>query len=313
MASFFPCFVNEEENDDLFSLVTMAELEVVLKWFKRDKGPGLDGWLIEFYLTFFELIGTDLLRIIEDYRMEGKMYEAFNATFIALIAKTGMPVNYNDFRPISLCNFTYKVIAKIITNRIKPILSQDISMEQISFLENRQIHEAIGIAQEGLHSIKVTKQRGMIMKFYLSKAYDRMSWLYLRMILTHVGFHNNLINWTMCCLSFVSYSLLINGLVTNFFHPEHGLRKGFPLSPLLYLLVMEGMSTLIIEEKNRGLFKWVKIASNISFTHILSVDDLLIFMSGEISDSTVMNGILKVFCKATGMMTNQDKSTLTVE
>lgn len=103
------------------------------------------------------------------------MYEAFNATFIDLILKSDNHVIYNDFRPISLCNCIYK----IITNKINPILSQHISMEQFSFLENRQIHEAIGITQEGLHSIKLKKLKGMILKIDLSKAFSRTSWLYL--------------------------------------------------------------------------------------------------------------------------------------
>lgn len=75
---------------------------------------------------------------------------------------------------------------------------------------------------------------------------------------------------------------------------------------------MEGLNTLISEEKNRGCFKGVKIASNILLTHLLFVDDVLIFTSRAISDSSVMDGILKVFCKATGMKTNQEKTTLTV-
>ena len=85
-----------------------------------------------------------------------------------------------------------------------------------------------------------------------------------------------------------------------------------PIISAIYLLVMEGLSRLIIEDKNRGLFKGVKISSNISLTHLLFIDDVLIFRSGEISDSIVMNGILNVFFKATRMMTNHEKSTLAV-
>ncbi len=150
-----PCFVNEEEIEDLNKPVTLGELEVVLKCFKKYKSLGLGGWKVEVYLAFFELIGEDLLRVIEDYWMSGIMYDAFNATFIALIPKFDKPSTFNDFWPISLCNFIYKIIAKFIANHIKPILSQHISKEQFSFLDNHQIHEATGISLECLHSLKI--------------------------------------------------------------------------------------------------------------------------------------------------------------
>lgn len=94
------------------------------------------------------------------------MYETFNITFISLIPKSINLVSYNDFRPISSCNWIYE----IISNRIKPILSQHISMGKFYFLENKKIHEAIGIAQEALHSIKVKKCKGMILKIDFIKS-----------------------------------------------------------------------------------------------------------------------------------------------
>jgi len=128
----------------------MGELERTLNWFKKDKSPGPDGWIIEFYLAFYDIIGQDLLKVVDDYRISGRMYEAINSTFIALIPKTDSLISFNHFRPISLWNCLYKIIAKIIANRLKPILSRHISPEQFSFLHNIQIHEAIGTAHEAL-------------------------------------------------------------------------------------------------------------------------------------------------------------------
>eukprot|EP00253_Pinus_taeda_P009518 PITA_09518 len=136
---FFQNYAKESEAD-LTSPVTSTELEGTLKWFKNDKSPGLDGWSVEFYLVFYDLLGNDLLQVIEECRTIRKLYNAINSTFIALIPKSDSPSSFNNFRPISLCNCLYKIIAKIIANRIRPILSQSISPEQFAFLENRQIH-----------------------------------------------------------------------------------------------------------------------------------------------------------------------------
>lgn len=147
------------------------------------------------------------------------MYEAFNSTFIALIPKSDYLESFNDFCPISLCNCIYKIIA----NRLKLVLFAHISPEQFTFLNHRQIHDAIGTAQEVLHSIKVKKLKGMVLKIDLAKAFDCTNWLYLRMLLSHLGFPLEFVNWIMCCITKVPFSVHINESASPFFHAQWGL------------------------------------------------------------------------------------------
>lgn len=111
-----PRFVEDEEREALNIPISLGEMEATLKIFSKDKSLGPDGWPIEFYTTFFDLIGQDLLLVIEDYGTTGRMSEAFNSTFIALIPKVDKPQYFDDFRPISLCNCVYKMTSKIITS-----------------------------------------------------------------------------------------------------------------------------------------------------------------------------------------------------
>lgn len=188
ISRLFPLFVNHDALEDFTKPMTMGELESSLKWFKKDKITGLDGWTIEFYHAFFEIIGLDLLKVVEECRTLGCMYEAINSTFIVFIPKVDSSQSFNDLWPISLCNFLYNIIAKMISNSIKPILSTNISSQKFSFLHKHQIHESIGTAQEALHFIKLKHLKGAILKIDLSKAFDWVSWLYLRIFLTHLGF-----------------------------------------------------------------------------------------------------------------------------
>eukprot|EP00253_Pinus_taeda_P033192 PITA_33192 len=110
-------FFNEDEAEELYAPVTTGELESTLKWFKKEKSPGLDGWTIEFYLSFYDLLGQDLLQVVEERRLSGSLYNAINSTFIALVPKSDTP-SFDDYRPISLCNCLYKIISKIIANRL---------------------------------------------------------------------------------------------------------------------------------------------------------------------------------------------------
>jgi hypothetical protein len=174
---------------------------------------------------------------------------------------------------------------KIISRRLKPFLSKTISQEQFGFLEGRQIHEAIGVAQETLHSMKTRKTKGVVVKIDLSKAYDRVSWLYIRMLLTHLGFELPFINWIMSCISIVSFAVLINGASLPFFSAERGLDKGALFPHSYFLLVAEGLSREIGDAKSRGEFQGISISQNLRITHLLFVDDVLIFCCGMRGDA----------------------------
>eukprot|EP00253_Pinus_taeda_P036400 PITA_36400 len=313
VAQCFPRFVEDEEDGNLVEEVTKEEVEAVVKSMAKDKIPGPDGWTIELFNHFFDEIGDELTGVVEESRRKGEIYSPFNATFITLIPKKEDPVSFEDFRPISLCNCVYKIIAKIIVVRLKPVLSRNISSEQFSFLDGRQIHEAIGVAQETIHSLRQSIKKGAVIKIDLSKAYDRISWTYLRMLLTHLGFKLEFINWVMGCVSSVSFAVLINGASSHFFKGQRGLRQGCPLSSLLFLLVAEGLSRLILEARRTGLIKGLEVAVNMFISHLLFVDDILLFTNGNLNELRELKIIFDLFMKATGMQINFNKSQLIME
>eukprot|EP00253_Pinus_taeda_P034952 PITA_34952 len=311
-AQCFPSFLEEDEATELTNPVSKEEVEAAMKSMGKDKSPGPDGWTIELYLHFFDLIGSDITEVVEESRLKGEIYKPFNSTFIALIPKKDEPETFEDFRPISLCNCIYKIIAKVIAIRLVPILSRNISMEQFGFLDGRQIHEAIGVAQEVLHSIKQKKKKGVVLKIDLSKAYDRINWLYIRLLLTHLGFNYSFISWIMGCITNVSFVVLINGAASPFFKSQRGLRQGCPLSPLLFLLVAKGLSRLIHQARRTDKIKGIEVAINLYITHLLFVDDILIFSNGSCDELKEFKIIIDLFMKATGMQTNYGKSQVCV-
>eukprot|EP00253_Pinus_taeda_P003035 PITA_03035 len=304
----FPRFIEEDEAEDLTIPVTKEEIEAAMKLMGKDKSPGPDGWTIELFLHFYEQIGAEITEVVEESWLKGVIYKPFNSTFIALIPKKDDPESFEYFRPISLCNCIYKIISKVIALRIAPILSRNISMEQFGFLDGRQIHEAIGVAQEVIHSVKMKKNKGAVLKIDLSKAYDRISWLYLRMLLTHVGFSYPFVSWIMGCITNVSFAVLVNGAASSFFNSQRGLRQGCPLSPLLFLLVAEGLSRLIHKARREEKVKGIEVEINLYITHLLFVDDILIFTNGNCSELKELKCIFDLFLKATRMQINSGKS-----
>jgi len=114
----------------------------------------------------------------------------------------------------------------------------------------------------------------------------------------------------MSCITFVSFFVLINGSASPFFHAGRGLRQGCPLSPLLFLLVAEGLSRALKDANKKGLIHGVQISPNLQITHLLFEDDVLMFVSGSVREAGGLQEILSLFSKATGMEVNELKSTL---
>ena len=134
---FFPTSISEDENVELMKGVTMQELKSILDISKNDKSPGPDGIPVEVYRSLFDVLGEDLLRVVEDSRKSSKIPAVFNSTFIALIPKVDHANSFEESRPISLCNFIYKVIGKLISIRIRKVLGHYISGEQFGFFPGR--------------------------------------------------------------------------------------------------------------------------------------------------------------------------------
>ncbi|KAL5567642.1 hypothetical protein UlMin_024217 [Ulmus minor] len=154
---------------------------------------------------------------------------AWNKTLITLIPKIKLPERVKDFRPISLCNVLYKIVSRSITNRFRLVLDDT-----------------------GYAALKLD----------LSKAYDRVEWSFLREMMIKLGFSERWVQLIVICISFVSYSFLINGEVMGSLAPDRGLRQEDPLSPYLFVICAHGLSEILTHYERNNLFRGISIAKN---------------------------------------------------
>ena len=148
-----------------------------------------------------------------------------------LIPKIKNPTRVTDYRPISSCNVLYKLMVKVLANRMKRMLHFIISLNQSAFLPGRLITDNVIVAFEALHSMN-TRFKGrkgyMALKLDMSKVYDKVEWDFLELLMRRIGFNDWWVDFIMTCVHTVSYLILINGKPYGHICPTKGIRQGDP-------------------------------------------------------------------------------------
>ena len=186
--------VSEEMNSDLIADFSKTEVEIALNQMAPLKAPSPDVIPPIFFQHYWSSIGDDVVKAVlscvNSNHISSGLNHTFssglNHTFIALIPKVKSPESISEFRPIALCNILYKLVSKVLANRLKRILPQIIFESQSAFQSDKAISDNILVAFETLHHMK-TKKYGKLghlaLKLDMSKAYDRLEWIFLQKIM----------------------------------------------------------------------------------------------------------------------------------
>jgi hypothetical protein len=226
----------------------------VVAGFNGDKAPGPDGFSMGFFQCCWDILNPDVMAILNYFHGLSFFEKRLNATFVSLIPKKTDALEVKDFRPISLVGNTYKILAKLLANRLKVVLPKIISTSQNAFVQGHQILDSVLIASECLDSHLNSSDPGVLCKLDVEKAYDHVNWGILSYLLQRCGFSVRWRNWIHFCISTARFSILVNGCSSGFFPSSRGLRQGDPLSPLLFVIVMEALSRLLDRAVREELF-----------------------------------------------------------
>uniref|UniRef100_A0A803PAC6 Reverse transcriptase domain-containing protein n=1 Tax=Cannabis sativa TaxID=3483 RepID=A0A803PAC6_CANSA len=293
---------------------THTEIEKAFHQLPLDKAPGIDGFNSQFYKDNWTFLRNDVINAALSFLNGDGDIAPLNTTLITLIPKVKNPTVLTEYRPISLCSIVYKIISKSIANKLKLVLNNLISPNQSAFFPGHLISDNIIIAQEVAHSIKL-RTRGrkgwMAVKLDMAKAFDRVEWAFIAAILSKFLFPQRFINLILACLSTATFQFNFNGKVVGNVIPTRGIRQGDPLSPYLFLLCAEGLSSLIQQkERNHSLMVYKVARRAPAISHLLFADDSFLFCNASIQSCNIIKEILKMYERASRQKVNFQKSSL---
>lgn len=287
--------------------ITFDEIAGALKSMSKNKSPGSDGLTTEFYCKFYDILKDVLFKVYNSIFNEGMLTRSMRAGVLSLIyKKKGDRCVLKNYRPISLLQVDYKILARIMANRFKQVLPSIISENQTCCIIGRDISNTIANVRDVITLVENDNLEGYIVKIDQEKAFDRVSHDYMLNVLKKFGFGDIFINWITIFYNKINSSVKCNGFLTKYFNIENGIRQGCPISALLYVLAAEPLRFNIQNCNISG----IKIPN--------STEEALIFQHADdttltVSDKCSVDEVFKVFnCyeKSSGAKINRQKSEI---
>ena len=293
----------EESREACEGKVTKEECYKVLKEMKFNKSPGNDGFTVEFYCTFWPLLGEVLVESLNESYKKRELSISQKQGVITLIEKEGKnPLNIPNYRPITLLNVDYKILSKVLANRIKDVLGEIVHSDQVGYIKDRNIGEAARLIDDMFFHSENNSNYFLIAVDF-EKAFDSVGHDFLFEVLELFGFGEMFCTWLKIMYTDISSCVMNGGNSTGYFSIKRGVRQGDPLSPYLFLLAIEILANTI---RNDNTIKGFRFGEH-EIKQILYADDFTLFIKDRSSVKRVKY-IFEEFEKVSGLKVNTGKT-----
>lgn len=275
--------ISESNNYVFFTIPSNEEILDAIKYMNPSSSPGNDGFTSHFYSSCLDIIQDDICAFIRDFFQGAYVPKGITSTTLILIPKSQEANQLKDFWPISLSNFSGKIISKILAIRLARLLPKIVDEEQAGFVQGRNISTPIVLAQELIRYLNKKVLGGnVIFKLDMTKAYDHLEWRFLLRGMKVFGFSDQAMDLIYRSICDIWYTLRINGEYTGNFRSFRGVRQGDLLSPLLFVLAEQILSTNVKRAIQQTTITPYSIGrKDHPISHLFYADDVLVFTNGS--------------------------------
>lgn len=284
-ANFWPpeARVTGDENGGLTLPFSPEEVHGAIASMKAGSAPGPDGLPVAFFQKFWPVLRPVIMKMFHEFYIGTLDLARLNYGVITLIPKVVGATDIRQFRPITVINVLERIFAKVCAVRLAPIAERIAHPFQSAFLKGRRIHDGILALQEIVHEVRRRRTEGVFLKLDFQKAYDRLDWSFLRLVLERRGFDDRWCSWIMQLVRTGSMAININGEVGPSFRSSRGVRQGDPISPLLFNLAVDALATILDKARAAGHLRGVvaHLIPGGGVTHLQYADDIMITVEGS--------------------------------
>ena len=298
--------LTQELADKCEGLLTEQECYQVVMEFSKNKSPGSDGLGIEFYQYFWEDIKDVLVNSLNEGFEHNEMSYTQRHAIIRLLHKKGDKTNLENWRPISLLNYDYKIATAVLARRLQGVISELISHDQVGYIKGRSLAENIRMIEDLFYYVRNFSFKGIALLSDFKKAFDCLSWDFLKECLHLFGFKSDFCQWVSTLYSNISSSVNVNGWLTEKISITRGVRQGCPLSALLFILAAE---ILAIKIRSDPELSGITMFKSVDVRILQFADDATIFVNDIHSLRKAIKHI-EQFGVYSGLELNKNKCSL---
>ena len=297
--------INETQKTQCDTPIAEHECLLAISQLANNRSPEPDGFAVEFYKVFWEDSKRPFMECLKHSISTNQLCPSQYEGIITSLSKPEKDRFFAaNYRPITLLNCDYKIISKVVNNRISPFLSSLLKNDLAGFIKGRHIGDSITLMCDISDYANFKNIPGAVLLIDLLKAFDSLNWSFMFAILRNFGFGDFFINLIRIIYKEPKCCIINNNFLSSYFEIKRRVRQGDPLSPTIFILCIEYMALLL---RQSCLYKGLVIEKH-CFKVCLFADDTVVYLNSNLSQFKHVFDTLNVISDQSGCKVNMNQS-----